>query len=165
MMKKLQVLTNWKRAGLAATILTLAFSLGCSNVEQMVKEAEDGEVTIENANGEEITLSSNADIPDTFPSDIPLPDEIVVTSSISSDDSVTVTIETEMPFDEVIALYVDYAGQAGYSEVHRMEDESFINYSSQKGTERFVFTLNRDLEDNKTVEGALVYSNKPEVGQ
>lgn len=165
MMKKLQALTNWKRAGLAASIVALAFTLGCSNVEQMVKDAEDGEVTIKNANGKEVTLSSKADIPDTFPSDIPLPDEIVVTSSISSSDSVTVTIETEMPFDEVIALYVDYAAQAGYSEVHRMEDAASIHYSSQKGTERFIVTLQQDLEDNKTVTGALVYSNKPEAGQ
>lgn len=165
MMKKLQTLTNWKKASLAASILALAFMLGCSNVEQLVQNAEDGEMTIENINGEEITLSSKADIPDTFPSDIPLPDEIIVTSSISSDDSVTVTIETEMPYDDVLGLYVDYAGQAGYSEVHRMEDEDSIHYSSQKGTERFVFSLQKDLEDNKTVTGALVYSNNPETGQ
>lgn len=41
--------------------------------------------------------------------------------------------------------------------------ENTISHSLQKGTERFVYTLQLDLEDNKTVTGALVYSNKPEA--
>jgi hypothetical protein len=157
--------TTWKRAGLAATAMALVFAMGCSNIEQVIQEAEEGEVTITTGEGKDVTLSSKADIPEGFPSDVPLPDEIEVTSSISASDSITVTIETEMPYDEAVALYVDYTQQAGYSEVSRMGDDNSIHYSSQKGTERFIFTLQRDLEDNKTVTGALVYSNHPETEQ
>lgn len=155
------------RGKLSAAVILLAMiaATGCSNVEQAIKEAEEGTVTIEREDGKEITLSSKPDIPELFPSDVPLPDEIQVTSSISSNDSVTVTIETEMPYDDVLELYYDYAQNAGYSEVHRMEGENNIHYSAQKGSERFVFTLQLDLEDNKTVTGALVYSNKPETEQ
>src|SRR5690606_15249367 len=117
------------------------------------------------ADGEQIKLSSESDIPELFPDDLPMPVGIRVTSSISSDDNATMTIETEKPYDEVIALYVDYAEQAGYSEVHRLEDATSLHYSAQKGTERFVVTLQLDLEDNKTVSGALVYSKEPETGQ
>jgi len=138
---------------------------GCSKIEQAISDAEQGTATITKEDGEQITLSSTPDIPDLFPSDIPLPDEIEVTSSIGSSDSVTVTIETQMPYDEVVDLYYDYAQNAGYSEVHRLEDEYSINYSTQKGTERFIFTLQLDQEDNTTVTGALVYSNKPDSAQ
>lgn len=115
--------------------------------------------------GKEITLSNESDIPDLFPSDVPLPEEIQVISSISSDDSVTLGIETEMPYEDVVELYYDYAQKAGYTEVHKLEDEKFINYSAQKGTERFIFTLQLNMEDNKTVYGSLIYSNEPEPGQ
>lgn len=147
---------------IAVLLAALLLATGCSEIEQAIQEAEQGTVTITKEDGKEITLSSKPDIPELFPSDVPLPDEIQVTSSIGSNDSVTLTIETEMPYDDVLALYYDYAQHAGYSEVHRMESENTIHYSAQKGTERFVFTLQLDQEDNKTVTGALVYSNKPE---
>ncbi|XID92903.1 hypothetical protein ACF3MZ_31410 [Paenibacillaceae bacterium WGS1546] len=160
-MKKKQV---WKWL-LPAALVVMILAAGCSKAEQAIKEAEQGTTTITKEDGEEIKLSGKPDIPDLFPSDVPLPDGIQVTSSISSNDSVTLTIETEMPYEEVLELYYDYSQQAGYSEVHRLESENTIHYSAQKGTERFVFSLQLDLEDNKTVTGALVYSNIPENEQ
>lgn len=158
-MKKKQ-LVNWL---VPAALAVMILATGCSKVEQAIREAEQGTTTITKEDGEQITMSSKSDIPDLFPSDVPLPDSIQVTSSISSQESVTLTIETEMPYKEVLELYYDYAQNAGYSEVHRLESENTIHYSAQRGTERFVFSLQFDLEDNKTVTGALVYSNKPEA--
>lgn len=149
----------------AITLIGLIIATGCANVEQVISEAEQGTATITKRDGEQITLSSTPDIPDLFPSDVPLPRGIQVTSSIGSSDSVTVTIETQMPYDEVVELYRNYTEEAGYAEVHRLEDENTINYSAQKGTERFVFTLQLDLEDHTTVTGALVYSNTLEGTQ
>jgi len=151
-----------KSALSAALLLGLIAAAGCSNVQQAINEAEQGTSTITKDDGEQVVLSSKPDIPELFPSDVPLPDEIRVTSSISSNDSVTLTIETEMPYEDVVDLYYGYVQQAGYSEVHNLEGENTINYSAQKGTERFVFTLQLDLEDQTTVTGALVYSNNPE---
>lgn len=156
---------KWSIALFAVMVMAMIFATGCSKVGKAIQEAEQGTTTITKADGEKIKLSSEADIPDLFPSDVPLPDEIQVTSSISSKDSVTLTIETKMPYDDVVKLYYNYSQQAGYSEVHKLGDRDSINYSFKKGTERFVFTLQLDLEDKKTVTGALVYSNKPETEQ
>jgi hypothetical protein len=159
--------TKPKWSGLLLTALAAAIlATGCSKAEQIVKEAEkaveEDSLTVTYDNGKEVTFSEKEDIPDLFPSDVPLPEGIQVLSSISSKDNVTVMIETEMPYEEVVELYVDYAQQAGYEEVHRLETGTSINYSTQRGTERFVVTLGLNEEDNKTTEGVLVYSNKPE---
>jgi hypothetical protein len=170
---------KWNGMVVAAVVVALILAAGCSNIEQAISnteqnfedaeeafgDAEKGEVTITREDGRKITLSSKPDIPDLFPSDIPLPDEMEIISTISSDDSVTLGVETEMPYDEIVKLYFDYAQDAGYTEVHKLEDEKFINYSTQKGTERFIFTFQLNLEDNKTVYGSLIYSNKPESEQ
>ncbi len=153
---------RWSVILSAVLLAALVFATGCSKVEKAIKEAEQGMTTITKEDGEKITLSGKPDIPDSFPSDIPLPEEIQVVSSISGNDSVTLAIEADMPYEDLIKLYSDYAQQAGYSEVHKLGDEYSINHSFQKGTERFVYMLYLDQEDNKTVTGALVYSNKPE---
>jgi hypothetical protein len=163
--RKMKNRQKWSIALSAVMLIAMIFATGCSKVEKAIQEAEQGTTTITKGNGEEIKLSSKADIPDLFPSDVPIPDEIQVTSSIGGKDSVTLTIETKMPYDDVVKLYYDYTKRAGYSEVHKLEDKDFINYSSKKGMERFVFTLQKDLEDKKIVTGALVYSNKPETEQ
>lgn len=154
-MKNMQ---KWSVVLFSVFLVALIFVTGCSKLEKVISEAEQGKTTVAKVDGKEITLSSKPDIPDLFPSDVPLPDEIQVVSSISSDDSVTLAIETEMPFDDVVELYYEYAQKAGYSEVHKLESEKFINYSAQKGTERFIFTFQLNMEDNKTVYGSLIYS-------
>lgn len=157
---------KWKAVLSAAILITLIFVTGCTKIEKAIIEAEEqGTTTITKEDGEKITLSNKPDIPDLFPSDVPMPDEIQVVTSISGDNSVTLGIETEMPYDDVVKLYYDYTQQVGYSEVHKLEDENdkFINYSAQKGIERFIFTMQLNLEDNKTVYGSLIYSNDPEA--
>lgn len=157
---------KWNAVLSAAFLITLICVTGCSKIEKAIIEAEEqGTTTITKEDGEKITLSNKPDIPDLFPSDVPMPDEIEVVTSISSDNSVTLGIETEMAYDDVVKLYYDYTQQAGYTEVHKLEDENgkFINYSAQKGTERFIFTMQLNLEDNKTVYGSLIYSNEPEA--
>lgn len=150
---------KWSTVLSAVILITLIVMTGCSKIEDAISGAEQqGTMTITKEDGKKITLSNRPDIPELFPSDVPLPDEIQVISSISSDDSVTLGIETEMPYDDVVKLYYEYTQKAGYSEVHKLEDQKFINYSAQKGTERFIFTLQLNLEDNKTVYGSLIYS-------
>jgi len=156
---------KWSTALFAVLLIATIVATGCSKVEKAIKEAEQGTTTITKEDGEEIKLSGETDIPDLFPSDIPIPDEIQVTSSISGSDSVTLTIETEMPFEDIVKLYSDYAQQAGYSEVHKLEADKTINHSFQRGIERFVYMVQLDLEDNKTVTGALVYTNRPDSQQ
>jgi len=116
-------------------------------------------------NGKEVTFSNKADIPELFPSDVPLPEGMQVVSSIGSDRGVTVMFDTELSYDDVVELYVDYAQKAGYTELHRLEEENSIHYSSQRGTEIFAFHLQLSMEDNKTIEGAIDYRITDEPAQ
>ncbi len=156
-----------------AALAIMLLATGCSKADQIVKEVEkaekqveeEGELTVTYDNGKEVTFSNKADIPDMFPSDVPFPDGIQVVSSIGSDRGVTVMFDTELPYDDVVELYVDYAQKAGYTELHRLEDENSIHYSSQRGTEIFAFHLQLSMEDNKTIEGAIDYGITTEPAQ
>lgn len=157
-------------------ILTIALAAallasGCSN--NGADESKEGSagtnssaensITYKTDGGKEITLSSEKEVPEGFPGDIPLPGEIGVTSSLKSEASgnITVSIETEMPFEEVVKLYQEYADSAGYKENFKINEEGFYSFSGAKDSEQFVFTLQLDLDNNKTVTGALVYEKKP----
>lgn len=158
-----------KRSGMliAAMLiaLTVATATGCAKMEKALSDAEQGKSTITKEDGSQVVISGNSDIPDLFPSDVPMPDEIHVVSSISSDNGVTVAFETELSFDKVFNMYFDYAQKNGYTEVHKLDGEGFISYSGQKGTERFIFNLQLNLEDNKTLNGSIIYSNKKEANE
>jgi len=123
------------------------------------KEEDQGSITLKDVNGKDVVLSSEQKIPDSFPKEVPIPDSIGVTSSISSDDSVTVTIATTtMSFAETVALYDGYLQQAGYVETFKIDEADFFNYTGKRGNEQFVVTLQLNLEDNKTVTGILIHS-------
>ena len=123
------------------------------------KEEDQGSITLKDASGKDVVLSSEQTLPDSFPKEAPVPDSIQVTSSITSEDTVTVTIATTtMSFAETVALYNDYLEQAGYVETFKIDEADFFNYTGKRGNEQFVVTLQLDLEDNKTVTGILIYS-------
>lgn len=154
------------RRGFAILILSITVVLamvGCSGSD--VNQGADGKgsLTYKTDEGKDITISSESKRPDDFPDDIPLPEGIVVTASTSSKESgnITVVIETQRPFDEVVKLYQDYADKAGYKETIKMEEESNYMFSGVRDNETFVFNLGLDQEDNKTVTGALTYQKKP----
>ncbi|SDD82776.1 hypothetical protein SAMN02799630_04236 [Paenibacillus sp. UNCCL117] len=155
---------NRRYAKMAAAVLIAAvFGAGCSSVEIHEAAGDKGSVTYKTDGGKEVTLSSEAKLPEGFPSDIPLPAAIAVTASISSKESGNkmVSIETKMPFAEVVKLYKDYADKAGYKENFVMQEEGVYSYSGSKAGELFVFNLALDQEDKKTVTGALTHEKKP----
>lgn len=153
-------------ARMAAVVLAASMALtACSGNEtgrsggtNGDQGADEGSVTLKDNEGKDVVVSSKQEIPDSFPKDVPIPDSLKIVSSISSDDSTTLAIETDMPFDEAVALYDGYVQEAGYVESFKMDEEDFYNYSGRRGQEQFVVTLQLDLEDNKTVTGVLVYS-------
>ena len=153
--------------GMAALVLAIALATGCGGGVK-VTEGEDGEgrLTITNDDGKQFTLSGENELPEGFPQDIPMPDGIVVTASTSSDSSgnMTVAIESELPFDELVKLYREYADGAGYEETLKMEEEGYYMYSGSRngGDEVFTFNFALDQESGDKVGGALVYDNKPE---
>lgn len=134
---------------------------GCSGVAVKEGPEDKGSVTIKTDGGKSVTLSGETEIPKGFPTDIPLPAEIGVVSSLKRNDSYTVAIETKLPLDKVVKLYQEYAEKANYKEVLKMSEEGYYRYSGSKGNELFAFNLQLDLEDKKTVTGALVYEKKP----
>lgn len=141
------------------------FSIGCSSTSVSTESTsgDKGSMTITTDNGKTMTLSSEAELPKEFPADIPMPKDVVITASMTNNDSgnVTVSIEVEQPFDDVVKLYQEYANAAGYQEMMMLEEEGHYMFSGKRDNELFVFTIGLDQEDNKTVTGALVYEKKP----
>lgn len=154
----------------AVLLLSAMLLAGCSengdqqsgNRERAAQGEEEGTVTMKDNEGRDVVITNKQDIPELFPDDVPMPDSIQIVSSISSMDTVTIAMNTEMPFSEVVALYDGYLQEAGYEEAFRIDEADFYNYSGRRGNEQFVVTLQLDLEDNKTVTGALVYTNMEE---
>ncbi|CAH1195588.1 hypothetical protein PAECIP111893_00723 [Paenibacillus plantiphilus] len=139
----------------AISLTVMMFTAGCSE--------DNGSLTYETDEGKQLTISSKTEVPEGFPSDIPLPAEIKITSSLKSEASgnITVAIETEMPFEEAVKLYQGYADKAGYKESFKIEEAGFYSFSGSTNNELFVFNLQLDQENKKTVTGALVYEKKP----
>ncbi|MDF2713730.1 MAG: hypothetical protein K0R28_655 [Paenibacillus sp.] len=134
---------------------------GCAGVAVKEGTEDKGSVTVKTDGEKSVTLSGEKEIPKGFPTDIPLPAEIGVVSSLKRNDSYTVAIETKLSMDKVVKLYQEYAEKANYKEVFKMSEEGSYRYSGSKGNELFAFNLQLDLEDKKTVTGALVYEKKP----
>lgn len=119
---------------------------------------DEGVVTLKDNEGEDVVITNKQEVPDSFPDDVPMPESIKIVSSITSVDTVTIAIETEIPFEEAVDMYDGYLQEAGYVEAFKSDDPDYYNYSGTKGDEQFVVTLMLDQEDNKTVTGVLVYS-------
>ncbi len=154
---------------MAFVIVIAAVLAGCSGTgnsgerDSVAVEAEGGEkgsVTITTDAGKTV-LSSESEWPKGLPDEIPKPEGMVVTASSQSDSgNITVSIESEKPFDEVVKLYQDYVKRAGFTQTLEMKEDGYFMYSGTRGKEMFMFTIGLDQEDKRTVTGALVYENK-----
>jgi len=117
---------------------------------------------VTNAAGDKTVFSSKAEWPEELPADVPRPEGIAVTASMNSESTggVTVSVETERPFDEVVGIYRDYADQAGYAQTLEMKEDGYYMFTGTRGTETFTFTIQLDQEGGKTVTGAISYGSK-----
>lgn len=76
-------------------------------------DIKDGEVSIETEDGS--LKIGTGDLPDNWPKDVPLPDDIKIAGSYGSSDTssgeiVTVSAQTDLSADEVISFYNDKLG-------------------------------------------------------
>jgi len=145
-------------------VLTLGVALavaGCSSEGNGRDEAE-GTSIVTNAAGDKTLLSGKQEWPKEFPAEIPRPDGMQVTASsyVETSGHITVAVETEQPFEEVIQIYRDYVKQAGYEQQQEMKEEGYYTYYGAKGAETFAFTIQLDLESGQKVTGVLIYANK-----
>jgi len=95
---------------------------------QTVIESEDGDVTIESDDGEmtiesddgSISISEGGDIPDGFPSDIPLPDDLTIILSqvfeAPEGTTFTVVFTSPDPFDTVGPAFMDALEADGWTQ-------------------------------------------------
>ncbi|MCR2806594.1 hypothetical protein [Paenibacillus soyae] len=157
-------MTRTKLAALAA--LALLLLAGCSEkdvptFDVEMEDANQGSVTLDTAGGETV-LSSVAEIPPSFPEDIPLPEGAVITATLDQKEqgNSMVAFDAEQPFDEAIELYQNYASEAGYAEaIPATIDSQMFWYSGTRGEEQLVITLNKDLERDGWVYGAVTYTS------
>ncbi|WP_312111231.1 hypothetical protein [Brevibacillus reuszeri] len=81
-------------------------------------EATDQKVTINSENGGKTEITSDKTLPDTFPKDVPLPDNAAidgsVKSSIEGTNTVIVTLFTDMSVNDVSQLYSKFMKDNGY---------------------------------------------------
>ncbi|QMV42756.1 hypothetical protein [Cohnella cholangitidis] len=149
---------------LALSVTIVMAVTGCTgNNIKLEGSGDKGSLTYKTEDGNEITLSSKGEVPEGFPSEIPLPGGMDVTASTHSENSgnYTVSVEIEKPFDDVLKIYRDYIKDAGYTQTLEMKEEGYYMYSGTRGDELFMITFNQDQENKKLVTGALVYEKKP----
>ncbi|MDJ0768201.1 MAG: hypothetical protein QNJ12_05375 [Ilumatobacter sp.] len=98
-------------------------------------QSDDGETVIESEDGS-MTISEGADLPDGFPSDVPLPDDFTIdySQSVTTPDGDAFTIGGEAPgvASEVTGDYVAALDDAGFEQlqVMTMADGGFFAFDA-----------------------------------
>ena len=110
---------------------------------------KDGQVKIETEDG---SLSINSgEVPDSWPEDIPLPDDLDVASSMSTPDGATVSGMTSVGVDDAMAFYEDALdGWTISGEFNTSGDGASTSSATYERDERVV-TISASSNDDGTV--------------
>lgn len=139
-----------KKAALILFVLVLIFSLsGCTAkklTEKVIEQSTDSDVDIDEDGGVRITteegevgIGSKAEIPDNFPSDVPIVDydEVLSSSSIKDEEdnttSYAVTLSSKKSVDETVNYYKDMMIQNGWTSESEIQANGTTALSYSKG--------------------------------
>lgn len=141
----MRITTKTTMAGLGL-VMSLGLLAGCSAISEIQKiqeiipdvkvDEDSGSVTVKGDDGEEITIESDTsgELPDWFPSDLPLPADYSIqnVSSIEQgEESIkSVAVLTGEDFSSVIALIDDGLAAAGLTPAGRMVNEGTSSQSA-----------------------------------
>jgi hypothetical protein len=113
--------------------------------ETTIQSNSDGSKTTweskdKDGNVSKMELSDNSKIPDGFPSDIPIPSNAKITSSITTNSNgktvYLVTYEIKQTFDALKKTYKDYMNNGSYQNVNEMStDNEFFMISGKRNGE------------------------------
>jgi len=163
---------SYRSALAIVTMLVVAFSVvGCQQVAEKATEAaiekstgvevdqEGDEVTIKGEDGTEITASSDGQLPDGFPTDIPVY-EGQITSSLKADKGWSVTIEAADDVETVFTWYKQELEASGWKIVSEMKVTDGGVLVAEKGDQSVQVTLGTSSSDAAKTSIALFVSTK-----
>jgi len=147
------------RIAVSLFVVGLVLSVaGCQSIAEKATEAavekatgvqvdKDGEqITIKGEDGAELTASSDGELPDGFPSDVPVFEGKVV-SSIKAEKGFSVTIEAEAGVMDVFDFYKDKLPAEGWNIVSEMKVEDGGAIVAEKGDQSVQVTVGVDSGD------------------
>lgn len=139
-----------------------ADSINAEPEKEQEPRNEQETITLDTRNGD-LTMSSTAEIPPTFPEEIPLPEDSVIMASMEQVDigSSMVVFDANQPFETVVQLYKDFLAETGYLEAMPVtEDAELYWFAGARNTEQLVVIINKDLEREGRTTGTLTYKNE-----
>jgi len=147
------------RLTVAMLVIGLSISMvGCQSIAEKATEAavenatgidiekSGDEVTIKGEDGTELTASSDGELPEGFPTDVPVYEGAIV-SSIKTDNGFSVVIEAQGDVVEIFDWYKDELTSEGWKIVTEMKVEDGGALVSEKGNETAQVTLGVDSSD------------------
>lgn len=154
---------------LVALSLVALFALaGCQSIAEKAAEVavekstgvqidKDGDsVTVTGEDGTQVTASEGGELPDGFPTDVPVIDGPII-SSVKSDNSFMVVIETDKPIDEVNDWYKDQLKDSSWKIVFETKSEDGAAIGGERDNANMQVTITKS--DAKT-NVSLLYAPK-----
>lgn len=85
-------------------------------------DKDEGKISVSSDEGEGLSVGNNADIPEEFPSDIPIPEGAIILSGITLDDEdegrvTSVNYIYEGNFDDLVQLYQEYLSNGNFDSI------------------------------------------------
>lgn len=119
------------------------------------EESDQIEVTGSGNDGEDMTLTmgDNIEIPETFPVDIPLPEEANIFQAVDIDESISVAFEIAVDIQEIDTLYKEHINSDIYSDLVSNASQAGSDSHLQYSAERQEGRLNISIMNSQQVEG------------
>ncbi|HZG14798.1 MAG TPA: hypothetical protein VE710_07210 [Candidatus Bathyarchaeia archaeon] len=143
--------------------ITACFLLltGCTGGIEREENAQPtaSEATESISNVVEAAVSVSDKIPDSFPKDIPIPDDIEMPASMTHDDSITITFDARKSFDETLNIYKEYYKSAGYQMTSEtLIDDSYMG-TGTLGDNELQVTISMTTDDSNLASVSLTYQS------
>jgi len=133
------------RIAVALFVVSLALSLvACQSIAEKATEAaveratgakiDNGgeQITIQGEDGSEFTASSDGELPDGFPSEVPVHDGRIV-SSMKADNGFSIAIEADAGIDDVLEWHKKEFADGGWTVVNEMKIDDGGAIGAEKG--------------------------------
>ncbi|AEI39294.1 hypothetical protein [Paenibacillus mucilaginosus] len=122
----------------------------------------DKEVSTITTDQGKVTLSSENQLPEGFPKDIPIPGKAAIQASMKSEgkeggEVYTVAYEIEQPFEETKSGVESFFKSSGYTESTRLTDEAIFLIAGKKEGLSLHFTVSKDMESDRTTNVTIVH--------
>jgi len=152
-------MTKMRSAFLITMAACFLFLTGCTNENEPEGNAQPSasEATESISNVVESAVSASDKIPDGFPKDIPIPDDIEMPASMAHDDSITVSFDVRKSFDETLKIYKEYFKSAGYQMTSETLIEDSYMGNGTSGSNELLVIISMTTDDNNLASVSLTY--------